>query len=76
MTRAAGAALERQRMRLARAEGALGHLNPHRVLERGYAVVRGPDGRAVLDATSLSVGDRLELTLARGGASVTVEKPH
>lgn len=75
LARVVEATLERQRIRLARAQAALDHLDPARVLERGYAVVRKADGATVRDAATLSAGERLALTLARGGASVTVEKP-
>jgi len=62
--------------RLAAAEAALSHLDPLRVLARGYAVVRKPDGQAVRDAAQLVPGDALDITLASGGASVRVEKPY
>ena len=68
--------LESARRQLAAAETALAHLDPMRVLARGYAVVRTPAGEAVRDAARLSTGDALEITLARGGASVRVEKPY
>lgn len=57
-------------------ETALAHLDPMRVLARGYAVVRGVDGRAVRESAALKAGDALELTLAHGGALVRVEKPY
>ena len=62
--------------RLAAAQVALAHLDPMRVLARGYAVVRTPDGRAVRDSATLAQGDGLALTLAHGGALVRVEKPY
>jgi exodeoxyribonuclease VII large subunit len=70
---AAGKALPRTaRMRLARAAGALDALSPLAVLSRGYALARDADGRAVVDAGALNVGDALHLTLARGEADVQV----
>ncbi len=61
--------------RLVAAETALAHLDPMRVLARGYAVVRTPAGVTVRDAAQLAAGDALEITLASGGARVRVEKP-
>ena len=74
--RALRRSLESARRQLAAAETALAHLDPMRVLARGYAVVRTPAGEAVRDAARLTAGDALEITLARGGASVRVEKPY
>lgn len=54
----------------------LAHLDPAAVLERGYAIARSPDGRVVRAGASLRPGDPLELSFARGGATVRVEKPH
>jgi exodeoxyribonuclease VII large subunit len=49
-------------------------LDPRAVLERGYALAIGPDGRAVRDAAALSPGDALRLGFARGSAVVTVDQ--
>ena len=61
---------------LERLSGGLQMLNPQRVLERGFSIVSGADGRVVRDAATLAAGARLDLTLARGGASVVVEETH
>ena len=74
--RAGRGSLESARQRLTAAATALAHLDPMRVLARGYAVVRTPAGVAVRDAARLASGDALEITLASGGASVRVEKPY
>lgn len=74
--RGARAQLQAATQRLAAAQVALVHLDPMKVLARGYAVVRAHDGRAVRDSAALAQGDGLELTLARGGALVRVEKPY
>jgi exodeoxyribonuclease VII large subunit len=50
----------------------LAALDPFATLERGYAIVRGPDGRIVRDAASRSIGDQLEVRLARGALDVSV----
>ena len=49
-------------------------LDPRAVLERGYALAIGPDGRAVRDAAALNPGDALRLGFARGSADVTVDR--
>jgi exodeoxyribonuclease VII large subunit len=54
----------------------LKQLDPHAVLNRGYALAIGPDGRAVRDAGRLQTGDALTLSFARGGASVSVKSIH
>ena len=61
---------------LARLSAGLAHLDPGAVLERGYAIARGPDGSVLRTSAALRPGDEIELTFARGGAAVRVEKPH
>ncbi|KFI45736.1 Exodeoxyribonuclease VII large subunit [Bifidobacterium bohemicum] len=41
-------------------------LSPQSTLDRGYAVVQGADGHVIDDASALSVGDRLTVTLKHG----------
>ena len=53
------------------AAGKLDAISPLKVLERGYAVATH-EGRAVIDADTLQVGDRLELRLHRGRRTVEV----
>jgi exodeoxyribonuclease VII large subunit len=50
----------------------LAHLDPRRVLERGYAIVEGPDGAIVQDARELAPGNGVALTFARGRATGTI----
>lgn len=64
------------RENLTRLALALTHLDPAAVLERGYAIARQADGSVVRSGAALRPGDPLELSFARGGASVRVEKPH
>jgi len=47
-------------------------LSPQHVLERGYAIVRGPDGAIVRASGALRTGNRVRLEFARGGADATV----
>jgi exodeoxyribonuclease VII large subunit len=76
--RLAAGALRAQRDRRSRVTAiaaSLQHLDPTRVLSRGYAIVRAADGTVVRSGSTLSSGDALDLTLGEGGASVTVDKP-
>jgi exodeoxyribonuclease VII large subunit len=66
-----GAALERaqgrRRAELAALAARLDSTSPLKVLERGYAVaINLRDGRAVIDAAAVEVGDELDLRLSRG----------
>ena len=73
----ARAARERLRRDTSRVESLgrnLAHLDPARVLERGYAIVTQMGGAVVTDAARLSPGDPLAITLARGGAEAVVTK--
>lgn len=58
---------------LAQRTAALEHLNPQAVLERGYGIVRDARGQVVRDATRLSAGDPVSLTLAHGEADARIE---
>jgi exodeoxyribonuclease VII large subunit len=49
-------------------------LSPARVLERGYAVVRTPNGAVVRDAGAVAGGDRVLVELARGGLGAVVDE--
>jgi exodeoxyribonuclease VII large subunit len=66
--------LARARTDLARSASTLGALSPFATLDRGYAIVRDPTGAIVRDARSVSVGDPLDLRLARGALDVRVER--
>jgi exodeoxyribonuclease VII large subunit len=48
-------------------------LSPRLVLERGYCLVRAPDGTFVRAAGALAVGERLTIEFARGEADARVE---
>ena len=61
------------RTALTHSAGGLAALDPYATLERGYAIVRAPDGRVVVDAASRRVGDRLEVRVARGALDVSVD---
>lgn len=80
--RAAGDRLERatrdrltsRRLSLATCEARLTALSPRAVLERGYCLVRRPDGTLLRAAAALSVGDPIRLEFARGDADARVER--
>jgi exodeoxyribonuclease VII large subunit len=64
--------LGRAEGRLAAEKRHLRALSPQRTLDRGYAVVTGPDGSIVRRAGDLSVGDSLGVRLATGSLSAAV----
>ena len=68
------AAAQRAR-ELASARTALAHLDPTRVLARGYSIVRDADGHIRVASTGLAAGDALDIMFSQGGAAVRVEKP-
>src|SRR5262252_3115134 len=70
---AANAALERSAARLARLCGSLSHLDPARVLERGYSIVTKADGSVVGDSAALALGESVALRFARGSAGARIE---
>jgi exodeoxyribonuclease VII large subunit len=60
------------RMRIERSELRLEALNPLRVLERGYALVYGADGKLLRAATQVRNGEEIVARLARGRIQATV----
>jgi exodeoxyribonuclease VII large subunit len=72
LRRALEAALVRADQRLLLARRGLDSISPLATLERGYAIVTGPDGRALLDATDVRNGDAIEARLRRGIVRATV----
>ena len=50
------------------------HLDPERVLARGYSVVRATTGKVVRRGADIKPGDALDITLSQGGAKVRVEQ--
>jgi exodeoxyribonuclease VII large subunit len=73
MKGAGAAALADREKRLERLAGTLLALDPRRVLDRGYAVVRRSDGAVVTDAGMVAAGEDIGVTVAKGcfGARVT-----
>jgi exodeoxyribonuclease VII large subunit len=62
--------LEASRSRLAVVTAQLSAVDPRRVLDRGYAIVRHADGRIVRDATAVTGDEVLLVTLATGTINV------
>ena len=65
--------LERRRVALDHAAARLQALSPRATLIRGYAIVRA-GGTALRSATATAPGGRLEIELASGGLTVTVDE--
>ncbi|HVM30503.1 MAG TPA: exodeoxyribonuclease VII large subunit [Candidatus Limnocylindrales bacterium] len=62
------------RAELSARSASLAALGPYATLERGYAIVRGPDGRVLRDASGAAQGDGLAIRLARGEIDAKVTK--
>jgi len=67
--------LERRRSGLDRTGARLQTLSPLATLDRGYAIVRA-GAVALRDASTVSLGDRLEIELASGALEARVEDVH
>ena len=65
--------LERRRVSLDHAAARLQALSPRATLTRGYAIVRS-GGIALRDATGAAPGERVEVELALGSLTATVEE--
>jgi exodeoxyribonuclease VII large subunit len=70
---AVGSRSRTARVELTRSGASLVALSPFGTLERGYAIVRDPDGHVVTEAASQATGAPLDVLLARGALHVRVE---
>ena len=68
----ANSKLERETSRLSACEGIIQARNPEQILKLGFSVVR-LGGHSVRDASSLTKGEQIDIQLARGSVSATVE---
>lgn len=59
--------------RIDRLRSNLDHLNPQRVLERGYSVTRTATGSVVVSSHQLKPGDLISVTFAKGSAKTLIE---
>ncbi|PYS68367.1 MAG: exodeoxyribonuclease VII large subunit [Acidobacteria bacterium] len=62
------------RERLSLAAASLDALSPLAVLHRGYAIAQDVDGRLIRDTESVSVGDQVDVRLAKGRLRTRVEE--
>lgn len=62
-----------QRERIGRLAAAMDAMSPLKVLGRGYAIARHPDGRIVCKVADAAQGDRLELKVSDGSINCRVE---
>ena len=69
---AAGRVLADRRHRVAELAGRLGSLSPLRVLARGYAVARGPDGAVLRRVAQFPPGSEFRLTVSDGDVDAQV----
>ena len=67
-------ALDERQQRLRIANEKLNLLNPWGVLQRGYSVVRRPDGAVISSAEAVETGESLDVWLHRGKLAVTVTR--
>jgi exodeoxyribonuclease VII large subunit len=68
--------LERERGRLAVAQAGLMAISPLATLSRGYAIVRGEDGRIIRSVQGVAVGDKLTVQVTDGEFGVQVDIPN
>jgi len=73
LTAAAVATVHVGRIRLAGYHDRLRALSPRSVMERGYCLVRRPDGTLLRVVSELAVGDSVTVEFARGEADARVE---
>jgi len=66
-------AIGQGRAEFARRSAALNALSPYATLERGYSIVRGPDGAVLTDARNVKHGDPVSVRLQRGEIGARVE---
>jgi exodeoxyribonuclease VII large subunit len=65
--------LAEERAAVGRQAASLAALSPFSTLERGYSIVRGPDGAVLRDARKVQQGDALSVRLQRGELGARVE---
>jgi len=75
LPQACAGALQQQERRLERAHLRLAPLDPHLVLQRGYAWLADLQGQAITRAGATRTGQALRATLADGAVDLTVSAP-
>jgi exodeoxyribonuclease VII large subunit len=66
--------LERQQAKLTSLQQHLQHLDPTKVLARGYSMVRDENGKIVVDSEQVAKGAMLNVTFARGWVRTEVKE--
>lgn len=66
--------VERTQQRLKLASRALKSLSPLATLDRGYAIVTDAGGKVLTDSSAVARGAAIDVRLARGGLTATVDK--
>ncbi len=77
MERTVRGLIAHQRLRRARVDGLssrLQALSPLAVLQRGYAVLRGPDGRILQSVSQVNPGDIVDAHIQDGNLTAQVQK--
>ena len=69
----AAGAIAIARGEVSRESAALNALSPYATLERGYSIVRGPDGTVLTDARDAKQGEAISVRLQRGEIGARVE---
>lgn len=67
-------ALALKRGELGRQSASLSALSPYSTLERGYSIVRGPDGAVLRDPRRVKRGEQINVRLQHGELDARVEK--
>jgi exodeoxyribonuclease VII large subunit len=67
--------LSRAREHVDARERRLQLIDPRRVVERGYAILRGSDGRVLTEARAAPAGSRIRGELKRGALTLRSEGP-
>ena len=62
-----------ERAELGRQSASLSALSPYSTLERGYSIVRGPDGAVLRDSSRVARGDAITVRLQHGELGARVE---
>jgi len=62
-----------ERAELGRQSASLSALSPYSTLERGYSIVRGPDGAVLRDSARVARGDAITVRLQHGELGARVE---
>jgi len=75
LRRAWDAQASRMMQRLQLAQRHLDAISPLATLQRGYAIVTGPGGEALVDESQVKAGDQIEARLARGRIRAQVLAP-